>query len=277
MKKSCTKLKVAVVQMVSTNDKDHNLKQAVKLISSAVKNRAELIALPEVFNFRGTLSEIANESEAVNGKSISILTKLSKEKKVWILAGSFMESRSELKTSKSKKPYNTSILLDPNGKINAKYRKIHLFDMKYKGQEILESSRNERGEKPVLGKIKDVKVGMSICYDLRFPELYRYYSSKGAEMLFVPSAFTKITGQVHWHTLLKARAIENQCYVLAPNQAGMSTGGIKTYGHSLIIDPWGEIISEAPEIGEKIIYADLCFEHLNSIRNRLPSLKHRKL
>lgn len=264
------KLKVAVIQMTSTNNKKKNLADAKKLIIKAVKNKAEFILLPEVFNFRGSFVDTANQAEPIPGESTQFISSLAKKYKVAILIGSIME--------KSKgKPYNTSVLIAKNGKIISKYRKIHLFDIKLKGQEILESSRNSPGEKPSLTKLFGIKIGLSICYDLRFPELYRNYTEKGAEILCIPSSFTKPTGEAHWHTLIKARAIENTCYVLAPNQAGIGSSGIKTYGHSLIVDPWGKILAEGKSSGEDIIYADLDFEYLEKIRKNLPCLKHRKL
>ena len=274
-------LKIAAVQMMSGPDKEKNLKQAEKLIILAVKKKVHFIVLPEVFNFRGKLSEAPKAAETIPGYSTNFISKLAKKYKVWILIGSLMENvgvdlASALQTQRTK-PFNTSVLINPQGKIVAKYRKMHLFDIKLKGKEILESSRNQAGKTPQLAKISKAKVGLSICYDLRFPELYRHYSKKGAEIICIPSSFTKPTGEAHWHTLIKARAIENLAYVIAPNQAGVGSGGIKTYGHSLIVDPWGKILAEGPENGEAVIYADIDLGYLNTIRKNLPALEHRKL
>ena len=266
------KFKVAAIQMASGENKEKNLAHAEKLINTAAKSRAFFIALPEVFNFRGNLNEAGKMAEPIPGPSTNLISNLAKEHKVWILIGSMME-----KDKKDSKPYNTSFLINPKGELIAKYRKIHLFDIKLKGKEILESSRNKAGKTPKIVSIENVKFGLSICYDLRFPELYRHYSEKGAEVICIPSSFTKLTGEAHWHTLIRSRAIENLSYVIAPNQAGIGSGGIKTYGHSLIVDPWGKILAEGPSENEVVIYADINLDYLNTIRKNLPALKHRKL
>lgn len=256
--------------MTSGSNKEENLNQAEKLITIAARAKAKFIVLPEVFNFRGRLADAASASEKIPGYSTNFISRLAKKYKAWILIGSLME--------KSKnKPYNTSLLITPSGNIVAKYRKIHLFDIKLKGKEILESERNQAGKNPKITKIGNIKVGMSICYDLRFPELYRYYSNHGAEVICIPSSFTKPTGEAHWHTLVKARAIENLAYVIAPNQAGAGSAGIKTFGHSLIVDPWGRILAEGPANKEAVIYADIDLGYLKKIRRNLPALEHRKL
>lgn len=263
--------------MTTGRDKEKNLKQAEKLISKAVKNNARFIVLPEVFNFRGKLSCAANAAEPIPGHSTKFVSRLAKKYKIWILIGSMMERVGAGFTPAHAKPFNTSVLINPRGKIIAKYRKMHLFDIRLKGKEILESKRNQAGKNPKIVKVQNAKVGLTICYDLRFPELYRYYSKKGAEIICIPSSFTKPTGEAHWHTLIKARAIENLCYVIAPNQAGVGSGGIKTYGHSLIVDPWGKILAEGPANKEAVIFADVDLDYLKKIRRNLPALEHRKL
>ena len=263
--------------MISGHDKEKNLKQAERLITKATKASARFIVLPEVFNFRGKLNNAAGAAVQIPGYSTKFISRLAKKHKVWILIGSLMERVGADFTSARAKPYNTSILINPGGKIVAKYRKMHLFDIKLKGKEILESKRNLAGDKPKLTKIGNIKVGLSICYDLRFPELYRSYSGKGAEIICIPSSFTKPTGEAHWHTLVKARAIENLAYVIAPNQAGTGSGGIKTYGHSLIIDPWGKILAEGPPNNEAVIFAEIDLDYLRKLRRNLPALEHRKL
>ena len=264
--------KIAAVQMNSGSDKEKNLKQAEKLIILAVKKKAKFIVLPEVFNYRGKLSEAVRFAETIPGYSTNLISQLAKKHKVWILIGSLLE-----KERKNLKPFNTSVLINPSGKTVAKYRKMHLFDIKLKGKQILESSRNQAGKNPKLAKVENIKVGLSICYDLRFPELYRYYSKSGAEIICIPSSFTKPTGQAHWHTLIKARAIENFAYVIAPNQAGTGSGGVKTYGHSLIVDPWGKILAEGSANKEEVIFAEIDLNYLKKIRKNLPALEHRKL
>lgn len=266
------KLKVAAIQMTSSSNKEKNLKQAEKLINIAAKNKPLLIVLPEVFNFRGNLNDAALAAETIPGKSTKLISRLAKKYKSWILIGSLME-----KDRKNKKPFNTSVLINSQGKIVAKYRKMHLFDIKLKGKEILESKRNLAGMSPKMVNIKNIKVGLSICYDLRFPELYRIYSKKGAEVICIPSSFTKPTGEAHWHTLVRSRAIENLAYVIAPNQAGVGSAGVKTYGHSLIVNPWGKILAEGPSNGEAVIYADIDLDYLKKVRVNLPALEHRKI
>lgn len=274
------KLTVSAIQMATGSDKEKNLKSAEKLINYAVKKGASFIALPEVFNFRGNLSDAPKHAEPIPGPSTKLISRLAQDNEVWILIGSMMEEGEKGKGTRDKgetKPFNTSVLINPEGKIVTTYRKMHLFDITLKGKEILESSRNGAGETPSLTKIKNIKTGLSICYDLRFPELFRKYSEDGAEIICIPSSFTKITGEAHWEALLRARAIENQCFVIAPNQAGVGSGGVKTYGHSIIIDPWGKILAEAPEFGEAVITAELDFNYLRKIRENLPALQHRKL
>lgn len=265
-----TKLKAAALQMNSSKDKEKNLSQAGKLIEKAALKKAKFIVLPEVFNYRGSLSTAHLIAESIPGFSTNYIAILAKKYKVWILIGSLMEKSFS-------KPFNTSVLIGPNGKIIAKYQKIHLFDVKLKGKEILESKRNQAGTIPKLTSINKIKIGLTICYDLRFPELYRYYSKKGADIICIPSSFTKLTGEVHWHTLIKARAIENLCFVIAPNQTGTGSGGIKTYGHSLIVDPWGNILAEGSANKEEVIFADIDLDLLKKIRKNLPALEHRKL
>lgn len=273
-----TKLKVAAAQMSSGSNKEKNLAQAKKLITLAVRKKAEFIVLPEVFNYRGDLNEAVKFAEPVPGYSTDLISQLAKKYKIWILIGSMIEQSRRLgPRTQPSKPFNTSVLINPQGKIVTKYRKIHLFDIRLKGKEILESSRNQAGKNPKLAKIENIKVGLSICYDLRFPELYRYYSKSGAQVLCIPSSFTKPTGEAHWHTLTKARAIENLSYVIAPNQAGIGSGGIKTYGHSLIVDPWGKILAEGSPDKEEVIFADIDLGYLKQIRKNLPALEHRKI
>ncbi len=267
-----SKLKVAAIQTKSGEDKEQNLAKLAKLIETAAAHGAKLIALPEVYNFRGEVKDcIANAEPIPDGPSTQLLIELAKEYKVWIIGGSILEKKD------SGLPYNSSIVVGPYGKILAKYHKMHLFDVRLKGQTISESSKSQSGSKPVIAKLDDeIQIGMSICYDLRFPELYRYYSDKGVEILSIPSSFTKITGQAHWHALTRARAIENQAFVIAANQAGKA-GQVATFGHSIIIDPWGEILAEADDKSETVIYADLDFKKLHDIRDKFPSLEHRKL
>lgn len=259
-------MRVAAIQINAGSDKTANLAKAKDFINRA---EADFIALPEVFNHRGSAeSTQANAEDPENSPSIQMLQELALKKGSWILLGSLMLKSNEL-------PYNSSILISPQGLVTARYDKIHLFNMNYKGIEIRESSKSRAGLKPIIAQVDKLKLGMSICYDLRFPELYRHYAKERVELISVPSSFTKITGEAHWHCLLRARAIENQAFVIAPNQAG-DNQGVKCFGHSLIVNPWGEILAEAGE-EETIIYADLDMDELAKVRAKLPVLDHARL
>ena len=271
-------IKVAAIQINSGKNKEKNLSQAGRLIKEAALKKAYLIVLPEVFNFRGDLKEAAKMAEYIPGFSTNFISNLAKKYKTWILIGSMMEkSRKRGSGTPPSKPFNTSLLINPQGKIISKYRKMHLFDIKLGKKEILESKRNQAGTKPETVSIGKFKVGLSICYDLRFPELYRLYSKKGVHILCIPSSFTDQTGKAHWHTLIRARAIENLCYVIAPNQFGKGSGGVKTYGHSLIVDPWGKILAEGPSNKEAVLVRDIDLDYINKTRKNLPALEHRKI
>lgn len=263
-------IKVAVVQMNSSAAKAKNISTAVSLCQKAIAQGAEFILLPESFNsfiYGGSFSV----AEPLSGPSLEPLLELARKCKVYILAGSICEK------GPRDKAYNTSVLVDNKGRIIAKYRKMHLFDVSLKGKKISEAKIYLRGRAPILISVLGVKTGLSICYDLRFPELYRFYSRNGARILCVPSAFTEATGSAHWEVLLRSRAIENQCYILAPNQCGRSADGIMSYGNSMIISPWGEILARADKKSQKIIYAQIRLDELMDLRNGFPVLKHRLL
>jgi deaminated glutathione amidase len=188
------------------------------------------------------------------------------------LAGSILEE-----ISNSERAYNTSLLFAPSGKQIARYRKIHLFDVDLpNGVSLRESQTRAHGESPEVVKTELGAMGLTVCYDVRFPELYRRLAEQGAELIFVPSAFTAYTGAAHWETLLRARAIENQAYIIAPDQFGKTANSFETHGHSMIIDPWGRIIAELPD-GPGVITATIDFDYLAKIRAELPALNHRRL
>jgi len=246
-------MKTAVIQFNAGDNKKKNFDRAIDFIEKAIKQNAKFILLPEIFIFRGNLKRASGEiSETIPGSTINALAKIAKSNKVFILAGSIHE-----KVKGQKKVYNTSILIDDRGRIKAKYRKINLFDVTLGQKKIRESDCFLAGRQPVSVGVGGFKIGLSVCYDLRFPELYRHYAKQCVDILCVPSAFTYETGKAHWEVLLRARAIENFSYVLAPNQVGKDSRGIKTYGHSMIINPWGKILAQASETKEEIIYADL--------------------
>ncbi|MBP9855355.1 MAG: carbon-nitrogen hydrolase family protein [Candidatus Omnitrophica bacterium] len=259
-------MKTAVIQFNATDNKNLNIKKAVFLVEKAAKAKAKFILLPEVFIYRGTWDEKIRAAvyESIPGPTSSLFCSLAKKYSVHILLGSIYE-----KSKNSKKAYNSSVLIDNNGRIARKYQKMNLFEAIVGEKKIKESEQFLRGKKPVTAMIGKFKIGLSVCFDLRFPELYRRYYKEGVNVLCVPSAFTKITGQAHWEILLRARAIENLSYVLAPNQIGQDAKGIEYYGHSLIIDPWGRILKEASAEKEEIIYATLDVETIMEKRKKL--------
>ncbi|MGE5785304.1 MAG: carbon-nitrogen hydrolase family protein [Myxococcales bacterium] len=269
-------LRVGVVQLNSGDDVGANLDACRRLIAKAADLGAQFVALPENFAFFGSEQakrELAERSdEASNGPILEMLSTAASAHRVYVLGGGWPESSAD-----ALRPYNTAIVVGPDGRIIARYRKIHLFDVDAPdGHAYRESNGVTPGASIECVTIEGFRVGLSICYDLRFPELYRRLVDEGAEIVCIPSAFTFATGQAHWHLLCRARAIENQCFVIAPGQWGSHPRNRKTFGHSLILDPWGEILEEISE-GEGVAVATLNRERLVAVRNKLPSLSHRRL
>lgn len=263
-------MKVAVVQMDSGLDKVKNNSKALGFVARAIQKQAEFILLPEVFNYRGPIdqrSRLDSVAENIPGESTLPLMALARDRKVYVLAGSIYE-----KSKNSAKVYNTSVLIGPRGRIEAMYRKMHLFESVVDGISINESKIFAPGIKPTMARVGHFNLGMSVCYDVRFPELFRSYARAGAHILSVPSVFTRSTGQAHFETLLRARAIENLCFVLAPNQIGKDGRGVPSYGHSMIIDPWGKILFMASGNKEETIFADLDLGFLRKKRKLLPAV-----
>lgn len=265
-------MRVAAVQMTSTPDPTHNLDQAHAFLIDAVSQGAEFVAFPEnVFLLTSNSKDTIRIAKEQNSVWKETLSEWAIEHDVWILGGSIPVPAPKGKLT------NTSFLFSPEGKAVARYDKIHLFDADVAGdREYRESKTFKAGTRPVVARTSLGKVGLSICYDLRFPELYRKESKAGAQVLFVPAAFTVPTGQAHWDVLTRARAIENLCYVVAPAQWGTNFEGRETYGCTRIIDPWGRILAERPK-GTGVSIADLDLGKLEEIRNKLPALEHRKL
>lgn len=265
-------LRAAVVQINTQHDKEANLNRAEQLIDGAAGQGAQLIALPEYVTFLGPKDQHAEVAESIPGPTTERLASKARQHGVYLLGGSIHERSSE-----PGKFYNTSVLFGPTGDILARYRKIHLFDIDITDNvSANESATILPGDEIVTASIDGHVSGLSICYDLRFPELYRLLALQGAEILFVPAAFTMFTGKDHWHTLLQARAIENQAYVIAPGQVGKhQPKNSQCYGHSLIIDPWGTVIAQAPNT-EGVVVADLDFDYLHKVRRELPSLANRR-
>lgn len=265
-------LTAAVLQLTATTDKPGNLATAERLVRAAhAASRAHLIVLPEVFNWRGKPADEKSHAEPLPGPTTDRFCALARELRTHILLGSLLESSGD-----DPRPYNTGVLLDPGGHLSARYRKIHLFDVHVDGLgAVRESATRAPGDRIVLATVNDVPVGLSVCYDLRFPELYRAQSAAGARILTVPAAFTARTGRDHWIALLRARAIENLCYVVAANQWGSGGDSIESYGRSSIVDPWGTVLATCPD-GEGFATATLDLDAQAAIRARFPSLDHRR-
>jgi deaminated glutathione amidase len=266
------KFLAAAVQMLASDDKVANLKEAKHGIRHAAAEGARVVALPEVFIWRGSKKVEREFAEPIPGPSSAAMAQLARDLGIYLLAGSILEE-----IPGSEKAYNTSLLFDPAGKVLASYRKIHLFDVDLaNGVSLRESDTRAHGETMAVIKTDLCSMGLSVCYDLRFPELYRGLANQGAELIFIPSAFTAYTGEAHWETLLRARAIENQAYIIAPDQFGKNAKSFETHGHSMIVDPWGKVIAELPD-GPGVITAEIDLDYLANVRAELPALKHRRL
>ena len=264
-----TRLDVAAIQLDAGTDPDANIRAAVRLADQAAADGARLIVLPEYLQFRGSDDGYRASARPIPGPFSDAFAAVARERKVWILAGSLAESGPE------NRPFNTSILVDPAGQIAATYRKIHLFDIALEnGPADRELDRVSAGDQAVIADVDGVKLGLSICYDLRFPELYRALAGAGAEILAVPANFLERTGRDHWEVLLRARAIENAAYVIAPAQVG-GAPGFPAHGRSMIIDPWGTILAQAPD-EVAIIHATLDLDRVASIRRQIPVLANRR-
>lgn len=268
-------MRVAVCQMNSgRDDVQANVATAEGLLRRAAAEGAELAALPEVFPFYGSGARVREIAEPIPGPITEGLAAVARETGMWVLGGSIAERDGDL-------IHNTSPLIDPNGEIVATYRKIHMFDVDLQGQAPLrESSLYSAGEELVTHVVNGTRIGLSICYDLRFPELYRGLMAMGAEVLMVPSAFTAHTGQAHWEILLRARAIEEQCFVVAPGQWGAwgpPEDNRRCFGNSMVVDPWGGVLVRAPDEGDGVWLAELDLAELRRIRRELPALQHRRL
>jgi predicted amidohydrolase len=261
-------LRVAAVQMTSSADRDRNIATAGALVARAAAAGARLVVLPEKWPFiHGPRTR--EGAEALDGPSVSAARRWAIDHGIAVLAGSVIEARPDSRA------HNTSVLVGPDGGIAATYRKLHMFDVEVGGVSYRESAATAPGDAIVVAEALGRRVGMSVCYDLRFPELYRRLAAGGAEVLVVPAAFTSTTGRDHWEPLLRARAIENQAFVIAAGQYGTHDDGTVSHGRSMVIDPWGVVLAQAPD-GEGIAVADLDFDRLAEIRERLPALRHRR-
>jgi len=261
----------AAIQMESGPDFERNMDRAVRLVELARSRGAELIALPENFSFL-RVGDVPFLTHRLDSPLVRRLRELAGRLGIYLLAGSFHEE-----VPGADNMFNTSLLLGPDGAILAAYRKIHLFDIELRdGHGFRESARFQAGDDAVVCATPLTTFGLSVCYDLRFPELYRRLSAAGAEVLMIPSAFTEATGKDHWEVLVRCRAIENLCYVIAPALTGQPAPKIRNWGHSLIVDPWGNVLAGAGE-REAVITAEIDRAYLLEKRRQLPALDHRRL
>jgi predicted amidohydrolase len=263
---------IAAAQMVSTADKGQNLEAATRLVRRAAGLGARLVGLPENFSWMGPEEERPGAAETLEGPTLGHMARLARELGVTLLAGSILEAGAP-----GGRLYNTSVLFGPEGERLGVYRKLHLFDVEVgDGATYRESAAVAPGTEVVVAPTELGRLGLSVCYDLRFPELYRRLVREGATLLAVPAAFTMMTGKDHWEVLLRARAIENQAYVLAPAQGGRHSANRVTYGHALVVDPWGLVTARASE-GEGLAVAPVDPVLQARIRRDLPCLEHRRL
>jgi predicted amidohydrolase len=265
------RIRVACVQMTSHADKAANLEHAERLVARAASTGADVVVLPEKWNAIGDVEvHHATAERLEDGESVAAMASWARGHGVTLVGGSITERREG-----REKLSNTSLVFDSEGALVATYRKIHLFDVEVGGVTYRESEAEEPGGEPVVVRAEDWVIGLSVCYDVRFPELYRILALEGAELVSVPAHFTTPTGKDHWHVLLRARAIENQCYVAAAAQVGETLRGKPAYGRSLIVDPWGIVLAQAPD-EETVITAELDHSRLLEIRAKLPSLANRQ-
>ena len=264
-------MRVAAVQLQSTEDMDRNLEDADRLTRAAAADGAELVVLPERLDIRGSAADYAARAEALDGRPVSWARETARELGIDIVAGSIAERREG-----HERVANTSVHAGPDGELKAVYRKIHMFDVEVGGVAYRESEHSEPADEIVVSETaQGLGLGLTICYDLRFPELYRILALRGARIIAIPAAFTRVTGEAHWEILLRARAIENQVFVIAPGQGRLPGPDRDSYGNSMIVDPWGEVLARAGGEGACFVAADLDLARQDEIREKLPSLTNR--
>jgi len=272
-------MKIAAVQMVSTPSVERNLETARRLVARAAADGAALVVLPEYFCFMGKADrdKLAIAEVAGDGPIQRMLAESAREHAVWLIGGTLplAVDGAPQGAGAVDRVMNANLVFSPRGELAARYDKMHLFAYD-NGRERYDESRTLRaGRTPVAFDAGGLRVGLSVCYDLRFPELYRALARPPCDLLSVPSAFTYTTGAAHWEVLLRARAIENQCYVVAAAQGGTHENGRRTFGHSLVVDPWGEVVACRSEEGEGIVVAEVSAERIAAVRRQLPALEHR--
>ncbi len=265
------RIRVACVQLTSRADKAANLEKTEQLVAKAAASGADVVLLPEKWNAIGGVETLHEAAETIeSGESVEAMRGWASRHGITLVGGSITERREG-----REKLSNTSLVFEPDGELVAVYRKIHLFDVDVGGHRYRESDAEEPGGEPVVARLEGWPIGLTVCYDLRFPELYRILALEGAELVTVPAHFTLYTGKDHWHVLLRARAIENQNYVAAAAQIGETIPGKPSYGRSLIADPWGTVVAQAPD-EETVISAELDRKRLLQVRRNLPSLANRQ-
>lgn len=268
-------LRVAAIQLNSGPSVGENLTAIDHWVSVASREGAKFVVLPENFAYFGPETgrcEAAESAEVTSGPIRAAMVRWATQHEIYVLAGGWPE-----RSYDERRPYNAATLVGPTGETLAHYRKIHLFDVTLpNGTAITESDSTTPGASVTVGEVLGIPVGITICYDLRFPELYRALVDQGAQVLCVPSAFTLDTGKDHWVLLNRARAVESQCWLIAANQWGQHGKGRSTFGHSMIIDPWGNVVAQASD-RPQVIVADVDLDWLQQIRGKLPSLAHRRL
>jgi predicted amidohydrolase len=263
-------VRVALVQMNSKDDKAENLERAEALVAQAAAWGSDLVVLPELWTYLGPRKRHAEVAEPIPGETSEFLGRLAARYRFWLVGGSYLEA-----VNGQERFHNTSVVLNPDGELTARYRKLHLFDVEVDGKTYEESATVAPGDEVIVASLAGIPVGLSICYDLRFPELYRRLAAWGARLVTVPAAFTAETGKDHWEVLVRARAIENQVYVLAAAQCGTHPPANACYGNSMVVDPWGTVVARGG-YREGVVVTDVDLGHAERLRKTLPALAHRR-
>ena len=265
-----SKFVIGVIQVDTQDDKEKNIAALSRYIDEAAAYGAKMVAMPENVHYIGSKEGTFANAEPIPGPMSEFFSAKAKEHGIWLHCGSIGE-----RISDEQKLYNTSLLMNPKGEIVGRYEKIHLYDVDIKnGPSTRESDTKKNGKNIVVCDTDFGKIGLSICYDMRFPELYRIMAIRGAKIMFVPANYTMFTGKDHWEVILRTRAIENQCYIVAPAQIGKKPA-FQSYGRSMVVNPWGTVLCTAQD-GEGVVYAEIDTEYVDAVRSQLPSLPNRR-